>query len=165
MFVALFALILITSPDDLALEQDQKCDNGEAPWSDDGEPNWRCTKNGCPPTETLCWPEATIGCYDTDDNLLDFCSVKDNETCDTPFDCFALWWTCHGTYKCYEDETCECIVKHDSPIPSQDETAPASELVCAFVEPSSAWSKNEQAGSSQPWRDLRHTVALVGGLQ
>lgn len=96
--------LLVLSFSSIEIPDDTKiCDDGSSPWEENGQPNWRCTLDGCLPLSQVCWEERLDICYE--DGV--FCDISDI-TCEGLWDCFVLAIECDGKMTCTSEPECLC---------------------------------------------------------
>lgn len=84
------------------------CDDGSAPFNEDGEPNWSCSKRGCTPSAGICWEEQLAECKDETGGDNGECTTEIEE-CHSRWSCFELWAECLGMYECLESGGLGCL--------------------------------------------------------
>lgn len=89
----------------------QFCDDGSAPITRYGRPNWNCWLNGCSPRSEICWSDRLDHCFDTDGRDLGVCSY-DVIHCEGYLSCFETWFTCTGEWGCDRLGSVGCKVGH-----------------------------------------------------
>ncbi len=98
--------LLVLSMSSIEGTPEKTCDDGTSPWKDDGEPNWRCTLEGCSSSDNVCWPERLNLDICDEDGVQ--CEVTD-EDCEGWLACHILWWNCDGKYTCNDTDPRTCL--------------------------------------------------------